>query len=165
MAMRPSRRATLSPAQTWAPEPKARCRLGSRAIFSRSGSENSAGSRLAAPMPIVTNVPAAIATPPSSTHEAIDQLGDRGLHVGDGARCEGPGDDPAHPGVQGRVIEDKARRVVLVEQALAIFGRELALLVGGEGGGVLVEGHAIGIARDEKPPSGKRCTGECSRSA
>src|SRR5215468_5253623 len=40
--------------------------------------------------------------------------------------------------VQGRVIKDKARRVVLVEQALAKFGRELAVLVGGEGGGVLV---------------------------
>ena len=55
MAMRPSRRATLRPTQTCAPEPKARWRLGSRATSSRSGSANSAGSRLAAPMPMVMN--------------------------------------------------------------------------------------------------------------
>jgi hypothetical protein len=75
--------------------------------------------------------------------EVIDQAGDRDLHVGDGAWREGPGDDPAHAGVQGRIIENKARRVVLVEQALAIFGRKRALLIGGEGAGVLIEGHAV----------------------
>ena len=65
--MRPSSRATLSPAHTCAPEPKARCRLGSRATSRRSGSGNSAGSRLAAPMPIVMKVPAGMSMPPSVT--------------------------------------------------------------------------------------------------
>ena len=66
MAMRPSRRATLRPMHTCGPEPKARCRLGSRPTSSRSGSANSAGSRLAAPMPMVMKVPAGMATPPIS---------------------------------------------------------------------------------------------------
>jgi len=40
MGMRPSRRATLRPAQTCGPEPNARCRLGWRPTSSLSGSAN-----------------------------------------------------------------------------------------------------------------------------
>jgi hypothetical protein len=43
MGMRPSRRATLRPAQTCGPEPKARCRLGWRPTSRPIGSANSPG--------------------------------------------------------------------------------------------------------------------------
>ena len=59
------------------------------------------------------------------------------LHVGDRARREGAGDDAAHARVQRRIVEHQARGVVLEEQAVAVLGRELALLVGGEGGASL----------------------------
>ena len=51
-----SSRARLSPAQVWMPKAKARCRFGSRARSSRSGSGNCAGSRFAAPMPMLIRV-------------------------------------------------------------------------------------------------------------
>ena len=45
----------------------------------------------------------------------------------------------------------KTRLVVWcsIEQAVAVLGRELALLVGGEGGRVLVDGDAVGVAGQE----------------
>ena len=64
--------------------------------------------------------------------QAVDQRGDRRLHVGDRARREGAGDDAAHARVQRRVVEHQAGGVVLVEQAVAVLRPELALLVGGE---------------------------------
>ena len=52
MAIVPSMRASTAPRHMCTPEPKAKCRLGSRPASKRSGSANCAGSRLAAPMPI-----------------------------------------------------------------------------------------------------------------
>src|SRR5262245_26353243 len=62
--------------------------------------------------------------------QTIDQLDHRGFERGDGTWCEGAGDDPAYARMQGRIIEDEAGGVMLVEQAVAIFGSELALFVG-----------------------------------
>ena len=81
--------------------------------------------------------------------QAVDQSHHGRLHVGDGARRKRPGDDPAHARVQRRIIEDEARRVVLVKQAGAVLGPVLALLVGGIGGRILVDGDAIGIAGEK----------------
>ena len=74
IATRPSIRASHMPAQAWMPVMKARCRLGVRARSSRSGSGNCAGSRLAAPMPSVTSVPAGSATPPIVTSATVRRL-------------------------------------------------------------------------------------------
>jgi len=49
----------------------------------------------------------------------------------------------------GRIVEDEAGRVVLIEQGLAIFRQELAFLVGGERLGILVGGDEVVIARQE----------------
>src|SRR6185312_10637130 len=48
-----------------------------------------------------------------------------------------------------RIVEDEARRVVLVEQGGSVFRRELLLLVGGKGARVLVGGDQIIVARQE----------------
>ena len=52
------------------------------------------------------------------------------FHLGDRARRQRSHDQPPHAGMRGRIVEDKARGVVLVEQGGAVFRRELLLLVG-----------------------------------
>ena len=74
IATRPSRRARPMPTHWWMPEPKATWRFGVRAMSSRSGSANGSGSRLAAPMPSVTCVRGASATPPISVAQVVIRL-------------------------------------------------------------------------------------------
>ena len=54
------------------------------------------------------------------------------LHRRDRARRQRAHDQPPHAGVRGRVVENEAGGVVLVEQGGAVFRRELLFLVGGE---------------------------------
>ena len=67
MAIRPSMRARLNPAQVCIPPPNARCGLGCREMSSASGCAKTAGSRFAAPIQSVTRVPSGNNRPPMST--------------------------------------------------------------------------------------------------
>ena len=62
--------------------------------------------------------------------QAVHQLDQIGLHAGDRARRERTHDQAADAGMGGGIVEDEARGVVLVEQGVAVFRRELLLLVG-----------------------------------
>ena len=59
----PSIRAMVLPAQTWTPPAKARCGLSPRSRRNSSGWSNTAGSRLAAPIPSVISVPSGLPAP------------------------------------------------------------------------------------------------------
>ena len=62
-----STRASGAPRQKWMPAPKPRCGLGERARSSRSGSANTAGSRLAAPSSAAIFWPGSTVTAPIRT--------------------------------------------------------------------------------------------------
>src|SRR6185312_10899754 len=69
--------------------------------------------------------------------QPVDQLDDVALHAGDRAWRQRAHDQAAYAGMRGRIVEDEARGVVLVERRIAIFRCELALLVRAERLGVL----------------------------
>ncbi len=105
---------------------------------SRSGSRSSWGTSSRLP---ITSIGIAAAKSPIRSHlalggdgieQAVDQPDQIGLHAGDRARRQRAHDQPAHAGVGGRIVEDEARGVVLVEQGVAVFRRKLLLLVRGE---------------------------------
>ena len=81
--------------------------------------------------------------------QPVDQRDQIGLHLRDRARRQRAHDQPSHPGVRGRVVEDEAGGVVLVERRIAVFRRKLLLLVGTEDLRVLVGGDQIVIAGQE----------------
>ena len=84
--------------------------------------------------------------------QAVDESDQVRLHAGDRRRRQGAGDEPPDPGVQRRVVEDQARRVMLVERRRAVLGPELLLLVGAEALGVLVDRDEVVVARQEVGP-------------
>ena len=71
------------------------------------------------------------------------------LHPGDRARRQRAGDQPPHAGVRRRIVEHQAGGVMLEQQRVAVFRRELAFLVGGEQRGVLVDRDQIVVAGEE----------------
>ena len=52
------------------------------------------------------------------------------LHLRDRARRQRAHDQPPHPCMRGRIVEDETGGVVLVEQRIAVFREKLLLLVG-----------------------------------
>jgi hypothetical protein len=98
--------------------------------------------------------------------QPLDERLEAGLHLGDRLRRQRTDDQPAHPRVQRRIVEHQARRVVLVEQRVAVLRLVFGLLVGAEQRRVLVDVLAVGIAASAGTlPSGRRLTGSRSRSA
>ena len=87
-----------------------------------------------------------------AVEEPVDEAHDAVLHAGDGARVEGAGENAPDARVQRRVVEDEARRVMLVERRRAVFGAELDGLVRAENLRVLVDALAVGVARDQDLP-------------
>ena len=71
------------------------------------------------------------------------------LQIGDGLRRQRAGDDPANPGMQGRVVEHQAGGVVLIERRIAELGLELDSLVRAERRGIAVDALQISVAREE----------------
>ncbi len=49
-----------------------------------------------------------------SIQQGIDDVHESVLHLGDGSRRQGTRDDPPNSGVERRIIENQARRVMLV---------------------------------------------------
>ncbi|MGY3422813.1 hypothetical protein ACVWZW_003288 [Bradyrhizobium sp. F1.13.4] len=88
--------------------------------------------------------------------QAVDELDDIRLHPRDRARRQRAHDQAPHARMGRRVVEDEARGVVLVERGVAVFRRELALLVRAERFCVLVGRDEIVIAGQEH---GCRCAG------
>ena len=87
-----------------------------------------------------------------AVEEPVDEAHDAVLHAGDGARIEGAGEEAPDARVQRRVVEDEARRVMLVERRRAVFGAELDGLVRAEDLRVLVDALDVGVARDQDLP-------------
>ena len=97
-----STRASGAPTQKWMPAPKPRCGLSARATSKRSGSANTAGSRLAAPSSAAILVPAGDrdvadhrvgdgrAFEQLQRRVVADQLLDRGGHEAPGRRAARP---------------------------------------------------------------------------
>jgi hypothetical protein len=81
--------------------------------------------------------------------QALDQPDQVGLHAGDRARRERAHDQAADAGMGGRIVEDEARGVVLVEQGGTVLRRELLLLVRRKGLGVLVGRNQVVVAGQE----------------
>jgi hypothetical protein len=81
--------------------------------------------------------------------QPIHQRLEAGLHLGDRLRRQRTDDQAADPGVQRRVVEHQARRVVLVEQRVAVLRLVFGLLVGAEQRRVLVDVLAVGIPRQQ----------------
>ena len=68
--------------------------------------------------------------PGHSVEQAAYKRFEIGREISDGARGERPGDEFSYAPMQGGIVEDEARRVVLVERAVPVFGSELLALVG-----------------------------------
>ena len=81
--------------------------------------------------------------------QTIDQFDQPNFHLGDGARRQRARDRAPHMGVQRRIVEHQARGVVLEQRRVAVFRKELDLLVRRIGLGVLVERLAIVVPGDE----------------
>ena len=62
--------------------------------------------------------------------QIVDDLVDQGFQFPDLARREGGGEQPAHPCVDRRVVEDQAGCVVGIKRPVAEFRLEIHLLVG-----------------------------------
>ena len=73
----------------------------------------------------------------------------RGCNARSARGVNGGREQLAHAGVDRRVVEDEARRVVLVEQAVAEIRLELELLVRAPGVGVAIDRDAVVVAGEE----------------
>ena len=86
--------------------------------------------------------------------EAVDQRLDARLQGTQCPRRERRREQPAHPRVIGRIVEDEARRVMLVEQAVGKIRPEVEPLVRAPGVHVPVHRKAVVIAGEEAGPIG-----------
>ena len=92
--------------------------------------------------------------------QVVDQLNQPGGQVVNRSARERAHDQLAHPGVQWRVVEHQAVRVVLVQRRsvagqgvrrgvvgrFVVLGAELHLLVGAEGLRIAVHRHQVSVA-------------------
>src|SRR5206468_52110 len=89
-------------------------------------------------------------SPASSAASSADRISaGSGLERGERPRRERRGEELPDARVVGRIAEDNARRVVLVERARAELRRELHTLVGAPRVVVLVDGDDVIVAREE----------------
>ena len=79
----------------------------------------------------------------------VDQRLDARLQRAQRPRGERGRKQPAHPRVIGRVVEDEARRMVLVEQAVGKIRPEVEPLVRSPGVHVAIDRKAIVVAGEE----------------
>ena len=103
---------------------------------SRSGSRSSCGTSSRLPITSIgiaaakSSISSTLPLAASAVEQPVHQRDQVGLHLRDRARRQRAHDQPPHPGVRRRVVEDEAGGVVLVEQRVAVFRRELLFLVG-----------------------------------
>ena len=81
--------------------------------------------------------------------QPVDQRLDARLQRAQRPRRERGREQPAHPRVIGRVVEDEARRVMLVEQAVGKIRPEVEPLVRAPGVHVAIDRKAIVVAGEE----------------
>ncbi len=81
--------------------------------------------------------------------QPVDQRLDARLQRLQRPGCEGRRQELAHPAVVGRIVEDEAGRVVLVERARAEVGPEIDLLVRAPGLGIAIDGRTVVVAAEE----------------